>query len=792
MIAPIKSSTRLRIPLLFLLITSLIFPLTLGGPVANAQTPDTVNAKKVTTAPTIDGALNETDWSLATSVAKTTIGTPNNTVTFGVLWNSTNLYVGVKVLDANLFNDSVNIWDDDSVEIYIDANHNHGTVYDSFDRQFTKGYNDGALGGAGSQTGVVHAWAAITGGYSVELAIPWSNLGVTPTAGMTIGFDVGYNDDDNGGARDAQAVWFGNINDYTNTSAFGHAFLQAPSGPTATPTATFTRTNTPLSPTATSTFTPTRTNTPLGPTNTPTRTFTPAPPTNTPTRTNTPTTSGQAPFGGTAWAIPGTVQAENFDTGGEGVAYHDLEVANQGGQYRTSEGVDVETTTDTGGGYNVGWVRTDEWVEYTVNVATAGSYTLVARVASGVGTGSFHVEFNGVDKTGVVAVASTGGWQTWTNISRTVSLSAGQQVMRVYMNSTEFNLNYLTFTSGGATATPTPTATRTNTPTGPTATAPPGGTLSKRVHLFYYPWYGNPTFNGSWVHWNGSGHTPPNDITSNFYPSLGAYDSGDYAGAVTQHMQWIQRSGAGVISLSWWGQGSYEDQHARQVMDVANQYGIKVDWHIEPYGNRTAASVVSDINYINAQYGSHPAFFRDSLHGNKPVFYIFYSLQIVDWSALDQVNGSNIIFAQTTDLSRVAHFGGIYTYGGMDMTSSWTWLNDYCHSHGMLWAPSVQPGYIDDRAVPGNTVPNIDRNNGSVYDAQWSRALDPAQVGSPDYVTVTSFNEWHEGTQIEPARNTPPSGFGYLTYLNAYGRTDATAELAYIDRTKYWVSQFSP
>ena len=227
-------------------------------------------------------------------------------------------------------------------------------------------------------------------------------------------------------------------------------------------------------------------------------------------------------------------------------------------------------------------------------------------------------------------------------------------------------------------------------------------------------------------------------------------------------------------------------------MDIANQYGIKVDWHIEPYGGRTAASVVSDINYINAQYGSHPAFFRDSLHGNKPVFYIFYSLQIVDWSALDQVNGSNIIFAQTTDLSRVAHFGGIYTYGGMDMTSSWKWLNDYCHANGMLWAPSVQPGYIDDRAVPGNIVPNIDRNNGSVYDAQWSRALDPAQVGSPDYVTVTSFNEWHEGTQIEPARNTPPAGFGYLTFLNAYGRTDATAELAYIDRTKYWVSQFSP
>jgi hypothetical protein len=189
--------------------------------------PGNIFAATVGTAPTIDGALNESAWSVVNTVAnKATIGTPNNTVTFGALWNSTNLYVGMKVLDSNLFNDSANIWEDDSVEIYIDANHNHGTVYDSFDRQFTKGYNDGALGGIGSQTGVVHAWAAITGGYSIELAIPWSNLGVTPTLNLTIGFDVGNNDDDNGGTRETQLVWWGNINDYNNTSAFGHVVLK--------------------------------------------------------------------------------------------------------------------------------------------------------------------------------------------------------------------------------------------------------------------------------------------------------------------------------------------------------------------------------------------------------------------------------------------------------------------------------------------------------------------------------------------------------------------------------------
>ncbi|KPV49238.1 hypothetical protein SE17_33765, partial [Kouleothrix aurantiaca] len=96
---------------------------------------------------------------------------------------------------------------------------------------------------------------------------------------------------------------------------------------------------------------------------------------NTPTPT---TTGGQTPYGGTARAIPGTIQAEDFDNGGEAVAYHDLDTANNGGQYRTT-GVDVETTSDTGGGYDVGWMRTGEWIEYTVNVGTAGTYTQAAR-----------------------------------------------------------------------------------------------------------------------------------------------------------------------------------------------------------------------------------------------------------------------------------------------------------------------------------------------------------------------------------------------------------------------------
>ncbi len=428
-----KSTPHWQAFLCLILMIGLVIPFSAVGAVDGQ-----LDANNTATPPTINGSLSEAGWSLVTTAAKTTIGAPNNTVTFGAMWDSTNLYIGVRVLDANLFNDSANTWEDDSVEIYIDANHNHGTVYDSFDRQFVKGYNDTGLSSIGSTTGVTHAWAAITGGYSVELAIPWSNLGVTPTAGMMIGLDVGNNDDDNAGTRDAQAVWWGTVNNYNNTSAFGHLNLLGGGGATNTPT----RTNTPLGPTFTPTRTATRTNTPLGPT----ATF---------TRTNTPTGSQSAYPSGVAWAIPGTIQAENFDLGGEAVAYHDMETANQGAQYRTTDGVDIEVTTDTGGGYNVGWTRTDEWMEYTVNVASAGNYTLTERVAAGVTTGSFRVEFNGVNVTGTVTVPNTGGWQTWANLNQTVSLSAGQQVMRIYFMGNDTNFNYISVTSGGGpTATP--------------------------------------------------------------------------------------------------------------------------------------------------------------------------------------------------------------------------------------------------------------------------------------------------------------------------------------------------
>lgn len=184
-----------------------------------------------------------------------------------------------------------------------------------------------------------------------------------------------------------------------------------------------------------------------------------------------PPPTGNTPFGGTPAALPGTVQAENFDEGGAGVAYFDTNAGNNGGAYRTTD-VDIEPTTDTGGGYSVGWTKTGEWLKYTVSITASGTYALETRVAN-IGTGAtFHVEVDGVDRTGPIQVPNTGAWNAWQTISTPgISLTAGQHVLRVVMG---------TMASGGAVAGFNwfrfvgSTSSASNTPFGGTAVALPG------------------------------------------------------------------------------------------------------------------------------------------------------------------------------------------------------------------------------------------------------------------------------------------------------------------------------
>ena len=150
------------------------------------------------------------------------------------------------------------------------------------------------------------------------------------------------------------------------------------------------------------------------------------------------------------------MQAENYDTGGQGVAYNVTSVNGSANSYR-SDGVDLEATTDTGGGYDLGWTTAGQWFKYTVNVATAGTYTVGLRLAApNAVTDALHIANSaGASLSGNVTAPATGGWQTWTTVSASVTLPAGTQTLTVDQDAAGWNINYITFAAGGGTPPPT-------------------------------------------------------------------------------------------------------------------------------------------------------------------------------------------------------------------------------------------------------------------------------------------------------------------------------------------------
>lgn len=159
----------------------------------------------------------------------------------------------------------------------------------------------------------------------------------------------------------------------------------------------------------------------------------------------------QGPYSGTAKPIPGTIQFEEYDLGGNGVAYNDgtpgsavTPVVN----YRTDEDVDIETCTDANGGYNIGYATAGEWLEYTVNVQAAGSYDMDLRVACSGDGRTVSLSMDGTTFANNITIPNTAGWQTWQTVSvKNIPLTAGQKVMRLAIGATDYvNLNFVKFT----------------------------------------------------------------------------------------------------------------------------------------------------------------------------------------------------------------------------------------------------------------------------------------------------------------------------------------------------------
>lgn len=155
----------------------------------------------------------------------------------------------------------------------------------------------------------------------------------------------------------------------------------------------------------------------------------------------------QEPFGGVPAIIPGVLEAEHYDMGGQGLAYSDSDNENEGGEFR-NDGTDIELSSDIGGGYNVGWTKAGEWLDYTIDVNENAPYTFDFRVASTNSSGEFSVELDNNEIISLQSVTSSGGWQEWKSIVvNNVELPQGKHILRIKFITGSFNLNYIDISS---------------------------------------------------------------------------------------------------------------------------------------------------------------------------------------------------------------------------------------------------------------------------------------------------------------------------------------------------------
>ena len=310
--------------------------------------------------------------------------------------------------------------------------------------------------------------------------------------------------------------------------------------------------------------------------------------------------------------------------------------------------------------------------------------------------------------------------------------------------------------------------------------------VTPEVAAFYYPWWATPERDGGWRHWEGNGHDPPVDVAANFYPQRGAYSSSDSA-VLQAHMTEMAGAGIDLAVTSWWGRGSFEDDRLAGVLGAATNAGIRVAVHLEPYVGRSLATIAADAAYLRGL-------------GVRDVWvYNAQGFAASSWAPVRAGMGEDMrVMAQSGNpaqmksgefsaFARTAGFDGIYTYDAVRFTpAEFAAVCATARHHGLLCSPSVSPGYVASRLKPGDSQ-FVARDGGARYDATWAGAID----GRADIVSITSYNEWHEGTQIEPA--VPycfPDGFCSPGYDGAYGTTGPPAPGAYLGRTLLWSTAF--
>ena len=332
------------------------------------------------------------------------------------------------------------------------------------------------------------------------------------------------------------------------------------------------------------------------------------------------------------------------------------------------------------------------------------------------------------------------------------------------------------------------------------AGATPAAAAPRGTSAFFYAWYGTPEVDGRWLHWDHSllphwtaevrarfppesvRYVPPDDVHAAFYPLRGPYSSRDAAVLRAQFAEMRGRGGVDTAVVSWWGrpdgssrgdsQGVVTDAVLRGILDAALGAGVAVALHLEPYEGRCVESLRLDLAYLADTYFAHPALARRPTRlGDEAVPWLFvydaYHIPAEEWARLLRPGGDVSVRGGALD----AHFMGLwlagadgealdaggfdgaYSYFATDgfshgaTSAHWPQMAAFLRARGMAFSPTVGPGYDDSRIRPWNTANRRAREAGAYYARMWEAAL----ASGADEVSVTSWNEWGEGTQIEPA-----------------------------------------
>jgi len=293
---------------------------------------------------------------------------------------------------------------------------------------------------------------------------------------------------------------------------------------------------------------------------------------------------------------------------------------------------------------------------------------------------------------------------------------------------------------------------------------PSGGTeINRHVLAFYYSWYGNPHVSREWVHWADVSQDAIGNSTD--YPVLGAYDSHDPK-VIEQQCKWAKQSGITGLIASWWGEGDFTDQALPLLLTVAGREGLKVTVYIERARARQPSAEAAEVLYLLHHYGSNPAWLRLE---DKPVLFVYGraidEIGLNGWRAVrsevEQVYPGGVSFIADQISDRAARvFDGLHEYNYADKLAgksldeiraevrkdfSWSLAKE---KNLPLRCLTVLPGYDDHKQKERLHRITVERRSGETYQILWQEAI----RAKPDWVLIASWNEWHEGSEIEPSR----------------------------------------